>query len=509
MTIDRKKTREQLVEELVQLRRRAESTLDAFISASSLILSVEGDQIRFVKIDAAMPTYFGLDQQSMIGKTLQELAPIIARQYGVLAHRVIQTGEPIHDVDIQGKVPSRGGETVHWRISCFPVPLPDGRQGLGVIGVETTDMKRAEEALRQSNQQFQTICQGMIEGLLITDIETKRFLRVNSPLCRMLGYTEQELLQASVKDIHPPEQVPNDLARFQAAADGHVSINESRPVLRKDGTIFYADITGHRIMYEGRPCLLALFRDITERRKSRMALERERRTLQRMLQASDHERQLIAYDIHDGLAQQLAGAIMQFQVYEQFKDAKPKEAKKAYDGGLALLRQGHSESRRLISGVRPPILDESGVIAAIAHLVHDPAFQHGPTIDFRNRVTFNRLAPVLENVIYRIVQEGLTNARIHSKSKKILLSLLQRRNRLRIEIRDWGVGFNPKVLPENRFGLEGIRQRARLLGGKCTVESTAGEGTTIIVHLPIIQRETSDDQPDTPERQNRRGNGPQ
>ena len=73
-----------------------------------------------------------------------------------------------------------------------------------------------------------------------------------------------------------------------------------------------------------------------------------------------------------------------------------------------MLQQSHFEARRLISGVRPPILDESGVVAAIAHLVNDPASK-GPKIDFPT-VTFKRLAPILENAVYRIVQEGLTNA---------------------------------------------------------------------------------------------------
>ena len=94
-------------------------------------------------------------------------------------------------------------------------------------------------------------------------------------MCRMLGYSEEELLAASIKDIHPPEEVPNDLQRFQAAAEGRVSINEDRPVLRKDGSVFYADITGHRVFYNERPCLLALFRDITERKQAQEALRKE------------------------------------------------------------------------------------------------------------------------------------------------------------------------------------------------------------------------------------------
>jgi signal transduction histidine kinase len=167
---------------------------------------------------------------------------------------------------------------------------------------------------------------------------------------------------------------------------------------------------------------------------------------------------------------------------------QPEEAQKAYDGGIALLRQSHFEARRLISGVRPPILDESGIVAAIAHLVHDPAFDAGSKIDFRSKVTFKRLAPVLENVVYRIVQEGLTNARNHSKSEKINIALTQRDDRLLIEIRDWGIGFDPKGVPENRFGLEGVRERARLLGGRSQIRSKPGEGTSIVVELPLMER---------------------
>ena len=99
----------------------------------------------------------------------------------------------------------------------------------------TAELSKANECLRQSNDELQTIYDGMIEGLLITDIETKRFLRVNPSMCRMLGYSEKELLAASIKDIHPPEEVPNDLQKFQAAAEGRVSINEDRPIVRKDG----------------------------------------------------------------------------------------------------------------------------------------------------------------------------------------------------------------------------------------------------------------------------------
>ncbi len=88
-----------------------------------------------------------------------------------------------------------------------------------------------------------------------------------------------------------------------------------------------------------------------------------------MLRASDCERQGIAYEIHDGLAQYLAAAIMQFEAHEHFKKRKRATAQTAYDAGRELLQQAYFEARRLISGVRPPILDESGLVAALKHLI--------------------------------------------------------------------------------------------------------------------------------------------
>ena len=105
-------------------------------------------------------------------------------------------------------------------------------------------------------------------------------------------------------------------------------------------------------------------RDITAQKQAEAELRKDHRTLKHLLQSSDHERQLIAYEIHDGLAQQLAGAIMQFDTFSHQKEAKPQKAANAFRAAMTMLRQAHSEARRLISGVRPPILDESGIVAA-------------------------------------------------------------------------------------------------------------------------------------------------
>jgi two-component system, NarL family, sensor histidine kinase NreB len=99
---------------------------------------------------------------------------------------------------------------------------------------------------------------------------------------------------------------------------------------------------------------------------------------------------------------------------------------------------------------------------------------------------------VLENAIYRICQEALANACRHSQSDRVRVSLLERQGGIRIEVRDWGIGFETKATPKNRYGLEGIRQRAKLLGGKCSIRSKPEQGTRIVVELPVVERDADE-----------------
>ena len=354
---------------------------------------------------------------------------------------------------------------------------------------DISERKQAEQALQQHYEELRAIYDGMADGLVILDMETAACIRVNRSLCDMLGYSQEELKALSPDILHPPALLPKLREKYRAILEGRASHTEDIPFVRKDGGIVYVDITSDQITYNGRPSLIHLLRDTTERRQTQEALKKEHRTLKHLLRSSDHERQLIAYEIHDGLAQQLAGALMQIETYWHQKDARPQDAAKAYDAAVTMLRQAHFETRRLISGVRPPILDESGVVAAVAHLVNEQRLQYERKIEFRGEVSFRRLVPILENAVYRIVQEALANACRHSKSDRVRVEMVQCDDVLRVKVQDWGVGFDPAAVREDHFGLEGIRERARLLGGSTIIESSPTQGTSVTVELPLVLRE--------------------
>ncbi len=382
--------------------------------------------------------------------------------------------------------------TIH---TIFPVRDDNGELLCTAAAItDITKLKQVEEALRQSHNELQTIYDGILEGILITDIETKRFMRVNASFCRMLGYSEEELLAASIKDIHPPEEVTNDERRFEAAAQGRITINEDRPVLRKDGSIFYADITGHRIFYNERPCLLALFRDVTERKQAEEKLREEQDALRRTLQASDHDRELITYEIHDGIAQRLAGAAMYFDTVSQMEGAISAEARPQFAAGLRTLRKASEEARGLMNRTRTPVLNRFGLKTAIADFIDQFADRpDAPEITYLCDVQFARLEPSLENTMFRVAQEAIANACFHSKGEIVRVSLIQHDGDVTIEVRDNGIGFDPTNVKENRFGLHGIRERVRLLGTNLKIESTPGQGTRIQATFPLVHKDEQAD----------------
>ena len=122
----------------------------------------------------------------------------------------------------------------------------------------------------------------------------------------------------------------------------------------------------------------------------------------------------------------------------------------------------------------------------------------GPRIDYYQQLQRSSFPPLLERTAFRIAQEALTNACRHSRSEKVRVELVQDGHCLRILVQDWGTGFDPAKTDRSRHGLEGIRERAKLLGGQATIDSTLGGGTRIFVEIPIRDDSVHNNKPSRP-----------
>lgn len=463
-----------------------------FKNCSDAILLL--DEGRFLDCNDAAPRIFGFDNQDdLLRLHPADLSPSVQPD-GSDSKRLAT--EKIN------KALSEGNHRFEWlhrradgtefpaEVSLNAVQIHE-RRVLQVVVRDVTYRKKSEQQLRSQEEKLWTISQAALDAVIMMD-GRGRAVHWNPAAEKMFGYSAEEALGQEIHQLVTPDR-HRELAAdalenyFQSGEGPVVGRTLELQAVRKGGEEFPIEVSLAPIHVEEEWWAVAMVRDITERKRADEKLRTEQRTLHRLLKAHDQERKLIAYEIHDGLAQQLVAAIMRCQAVA--------------DGGtgtelgsqvLGLLRQCLAEARRLISGLRPPVLDECGVVKAVEGLLAQVDAEGGPDVEFHHQGLRQRLEPVLENSIYRVVQESLGNARRHSQSPRVRIGLIQQEDRIHIQVRDWGIGFDPESVAPSRYGLAGIHERARLLGGHATIDSTPGEGTTISVELPANVQELPD-----------------
>lgn len=298
-------------------------------------------------------------------------------------------------------------------------------------------------------------------------------------------------LAGFVSRIHPEDQESMKSA-MQVALDakGNGNYETEYRVVWNDGTIRWLIAKGQAYFEgEGRDRrtvrFIGIVIDITDRKRASEALIEEQEMLRHTIEVQDQERQLIAYEIHDGLVQYATGALMQLESLQDQMKHEPVAERIAHV--VDVLRKTVDEGRRIINGIHTTVLDDCGVVAAIQQLVEDEERAH-VQVEFVNDEEVGRMAPNIELALYHITQEALTNVRKHSQSEKVRVTLCRREDRVQLEVRDWGVGFVQTANSPGVHGLRGMAARAAIAGGTCTVQKAQGKGSQVIVDLPYLNR---------------------
>jgi len=163
------------------------------------------------------------------------------------------------------------------RLSDDNTALDGVMAGINVLGEEleakVAENQRAMQALAESEARFRTIFDSVHDGIIVADVQTRRFRMVNAAICRMLGYSRDELLQLGVEDIHPEQELPRIAHVFDQMSQGATGLVPDLPMQRKDGSVFHADTSSNPITIDGVACLVGVFRDTTERRRAEQAEE--------------------------------------------------------------------------------------------------------------------------------------------------------------------------------------------------------------------------------------------
>jgi PAS domain S-box-containing protein len=368
------------------------------------------------------------------------------------------------------------------------------------------------------------------DAVVVADAKTQRIVLWNPAAERMFGYSSSEAMRLRIEALVPDHlKAPHraGIARYAQTGRGpYVDSEEAMelPAVRKDGQGIHVELSLSPIRppVEGedkngprRRLVLAIIRDVTERKEAQDRVRRlneilERRVEERTAELAERERQLqellgkvltaqaeertrVAREVHDGLTQV---AIATHQLLQSFADDHPPGSivrEGELDRALRLAQQTVVEARHVIESLRPTSLDHLGLSAAISMLV-DQLQNEGWKVAFKEEgMEKKRLPDQVETTLFRVAQEALTNAKRHAETKRVYLSLARRERSVHLEVRDFGRGFDLERVRSGegrggeKVGLTGMRERLALLGGWLAVHSKPGQGTSIVAELPLSE----------------------
>jgi signal transduction histidine kinase len=380
-----------------------------------------------------------------------------------------------------------------------------------------TERKRAEQELQTTLQRFYTVLSSMYASILLV-ADDDRIEFANQAFCDLFelkdspadltGITSPEMVE-KIKNgyLHPDEEVTRIseiVGRGQPVKSEEIAMRGERTCLRDFIPIYVAGKSYGRLWHH---------LEITERKKAEEELRRSRDELEQRVQerteellrsnealrqlssklisVQEEERKKIAGEIHDTLGSCLSGVNFKIQNVLQQIGKDPSVIKESLSSVIPVIQEAIEEARRMQQDLRPSILDDLGLLAALAWFCRRyQTIYTGIKVELEQTLEERDIPNSLKIVIFRVTQEGMNNIAKHSKADVVRLSLRKMDGRIELVLKDNGQGFDMKKVlgPESTkwgFGLTSMRERTELSGGSFAIESAQGKGTTVRASWPF------------------------
>ncbi len=250
-----------------------------FSSVHDLIIIMDIDN-RIIDANPATLKATGLTKEQIIGQLCYQIFHCTEKPPCNCPNEKLKKSLHLESYTMEMKALGR-----KYLITVAPVFDGEGKRITRVIHIakDVTELRKAEAAHIDSEKKFEGIFQAAADGILLADIVDKKFVDANDAICKMLGYTRDELLQCNVMDIHPEKDLPHITNVFKKQVNGKILVASELPVRRKDGSLFYADISSKTVMLGDRYFLIGIFRDISYRLKTEQLLKAEKKLAQKYL----------------------------------------------------------------------------------------------------------------------------------------------------------------------------------------------------------------------------------
>ena len=353
---------------------------------------------------------------------------------------------------------------------------------------DVTDREQSLEALKESESRYKLLFDANPVPALVVDMATFNYLAVNRAAVEHYGYSQEEFLTMNTEDIRPIAEIERYkkwISDDQRPREGYIGSWKHQ---KKDGGIIDVELISHKITYGDKPSLLIMVRDVTEKLKADLEINKinqELRTLSAHLQSiREEERIQIARDIHDELGQQLTG--LKMDVYALSKKLPDPNAvvKQKITDITELIDEAVRSVRKIAANLRPSILDDLGLVPALEWQSTEVENRFGIKVNFVADTTDLNLSNVVSTNLFRIYQEALTNAVRHANARLINSKLSTENNSIILEITDNGKGMDLTKDKTGSFGILGIKERVFVMGGNYEFKSELGKGTCLTITIP-------------------------
>ena len=350
-------------------------------------------------------------------------------------------------------------------------------------------LQRANETLRESEERLRTVFESAVDGIVELDPRDV-VVRANGAFCKMVELPQSLVEGQPWSELAASIQTDEQFASLPVTGQG---------TLQREGHAIYLESRTSEIPGDP-PRRLLLVRDVTAARVADQTIrslfkflqdrdEDRTRIMRRTNAAIEGERNRIARDLHDGPVQGVSAASLSLEAVLLMLKAGE------IDAGLGILSKVRSELseeadnlRRLMSGLRPPLLEERGLIPALRETVDRFGRDNLVHTEFSGRAS-GEIPQDLETLAYRVVQEALSNSAKHAHPVSVTVAVETTGGQLRVEIIDDGEGFDAgkarEYLQSGRVGLASMRERVELANGTFMVHSAPGRGTTVVASLPM------------------------
>lgn len=357
------------------------------------------------------------------------------------------------------------------------------------------EVKAREDSLRESEKRFRATFEQAAVGIAHVSTDGS-FLRINQKFCDIVGYSHQEMLQRTFKEITHPGDLDADLEQFNALLDGksNTYVMEKRYIL-KNKELIWVELTVSLVRNKtGKPqWFVSVVQDINERKKAAKKLqeyqERLKALISQLTVAEERERRRIAADLHDHVGQLLAFSRMQIVTMQK----APNEIRKHELSNeiSETLLEAIKTIKHVIFELSPPVMNEIGLIDAISDWLEDEVGdRYGIETNIIVQGEKKQLDDDLKTILFRNIRELLTNVVKHAQASQVTVRFDYQGDDLQILVIDNGIGFDAGSVFEKSnkkrcFGLFSTEERMIDLGGTFKIKSTPGKGCKVFLTIPF------------------------